>query len=67
MTAFGYTMMTEQARPDQLVRDVQRAEQVGFEFSVCSDHYQPWLDAQVTPATRGRSSAPLRRRPNASG
>jgi G6PDH family F420-dependent oxidoreductase len=46
MTTFGYTMMTEQARPDQLVRDVQKAEQVGFEFSVCSDHYQPWLDAQ---------------------
>ena len=34
MTAFGYTMMTEQARPDQLVRDVQKAERVGFDFSV---------------------------------
>jgi G6PDH family F420-dependent oxidoreductase len=46
MTAFGYTMMTEQARPDQLVRDVQQAERAGFEFSVCSDHYQPWLESQ---------------------
>ncbi len=46
MTSFGYTMMTEQARPDQLVRDLQQAEQAGFDFSVCSDHYQPWLDAQ---------------------
>jgi G6PDH family F420-dependent oxidoreductase len=46
MTSFGYTMMTEQSRPDQLVRDLQQAEQVGFDFSVCSDHYQPWLDAQ---------------------
>jgi len=46
MTAFGYTMMTEQARPDQLVRDVAVAEDAGFDFSVCSDHYQPWLEEQ---------------------
>src|SRR4051795_10838112 len=46
MTDFGYTMMTEQARPDQLVRDLQHAERVGFDFSVISDHYQPWLDTQ---------------------
>ncbi len=46
MTSFGYTMMTEQSRPDQLVRDLQQAEQAGFDFSVCSDHYQPWLEAQ---------------------
>jgi G6PDH family F420-dependent oxidoreductase len=46
MTSFGYTMMTEQSRPDQLVRDVQMAEAAGFDFSVTSDHYQPWLDAQ---------------------
>ena len=46
MPGFGYTMMTEQSRPDQLVRDVQRAEAVGFDFSVTSDHYQPWLESQ---------------------
>jgi G6PDH family F420-dependent oxidoreductase len=46
MTDFGYTMMTEQSRPDRLVRDLQQAEQVGFDFSVCSDHYQPWLESQ---------------------
>jgi G6PDH family F420-dependent oxidoreductase len=46
MTSFGYTMMTEQSRPDQLVRDLQMAEAAGFDFSVTSDHYQPWLDAQ---------------------
>jgi G6PDH family F420-dependent oxidoreductase len=46
MTRFGYTMMCEQAPPDQLVRDVQRAEEAGFEFSVISDHYQPWLEEQ---------------------
>src|ERR1700759_307844 len=46
MTRFGYTMMCEQARPDQLVRDVQAAEAAGFDFSVISDHYQPWLEEQ---------------------
>src|SRR5438270_5539940 len=46
MTDFGYTMMCEQARPDQLVRDLQLAEQAGFDFSVISDHFQPWLASQ---------------------
>jgi G6PDH family F420-dependent oxidoreductase len=46
MTRFGYTMMCEQAPPDQLVRDVQSAEAAGFDFSVISDHYQPWLEEQ---------------------
>ncbi|MCW3020214.1 MAG: class F420-dependent oxidoreductase [Solirubrobacterales bacterium] len=46
MTKFGYTMMCEQSRPDQLVRDVVLAEQAGFDFSVISDHYQPWLASQ---------------------
>src|SRR5436309_11462935 len=46
MTSFGYTMMTEQSRPDQLVRDLVGAEDAGFDFAVISDHYQPWLDAQ---------------------
>lgn len=46
MTAFGYTMMCEQSRADQLVRDIQAAEAAGFDFSVISDHYQPWLSSQ---------------------
>ncbi|MDT3396574.1 LLM class F420-dependent oxidoreductase [Streptomyces sp. B1866] len=46
MAQWGYTMMTEQAGPRQLVEDVVRAEQAGFDFSVSSDHYFPWLDAQ---------------------
>lgn len=40
----GYTMMTEQAGPKDLVRHVVGAEEVGFDFSVTSDHYFPWLD-----------------------
>jgi G6PDH family F420-dependent oxidoreductase len=46
MVRIGYTMMTEQAGPRQLVEDVVRAEQVGFDFSVASDHYFPWVAAQ---------------------
>ena len=46
MTRIGYTMMCEQAPPDALVRDLVRAEAAGFDFSVISDHYQPWLEEQ---------------------
>ena len=46
MVSFGYTMMCEQAGPIQLVRDVGLAEDAGFDFSVISDHYQPWLAEQ---------------------
>ncbi|HST43581.1 MAG TPA: LLM class F420-dependent oxidoreductase [Conexibacter sp.] len=46
MTEFGYTMMCEQSRPDQLVRDIRLAEEAGFDFSVISDHYAPWLEEQ---------------------
>jgi G6PDH family F420-dependent oxidoreductase len=46
MTRFGYTMMCEQSPPDALVRDLVAAERAGFDFSVISDHYQPWLASQ---------------------
>jgi G6PDH family F420-dependent oxidoreductase len=46
VTLFGYTMMCEQARPKQLVRDVGLAEEAGFDFALISDHYSPWLDSQ---------------------
>ena len=46
MTLIGYTMMCEQTRPKQLVRDVTLAEEAGFDFAVISDHYFPWLDSQ---------------------
>jgi G6PDH family F420-dependent oxidoreductase len=46
MTRFGYTLMTEQSDPRDLVRDAARAEAVGFDFEVMSDHYSPWLEAQ---------------------
>ncbi|MFD5428624.1 LLM class F420-dependent oxidoreductase [Streptomyces sp. NPDC127084] len=46
MVRFGYTMMTEQAGPRALVDDVVAAERAGFDFSVTSDHYFPWLASQ---------------------
>ncbi|MEU5513682.1 LLM class F420-dependent oxidoreductase [Streptomyces griseoaurantiacus] len=46
MVKIGYTMMTEQAGPRALVDHVAQAEGVGFDFSVTSDHYFPWLREQ---------------------
>ena len=46
MTNFGYTLMTEQAGPRELVTHAVEAERVGFDFEVMSDHYFPWLSAQ---------------------
>ena len=43
---FGYTLMTEQSGARQLVGYAVRAEQVGFDFEVSSDHFTPWLTAQ---------------------
>ena len=40
---FGYTLMTEQSGPKQLVSYAAAAERVGFDFEVSSDHYFPWL------------------------
>jgi G6PDH family F420-dependent oxidoreductase len=46
MTRFGYTLMTEQSGPKQIVSYGIRAEDVGFDFAVSSDHYSPWLTEQ---------------------
>ncbi|QRP49540.1 TIGR03557 family F420-dependent LLM class oxidoreductase [Amycolatopsis sp. FDAARGOS 1241] len=42
----GYTLMTEQAGPKDLVGHAASAERAGFDFEVCSDHYSPWLAEQ---------------------
>ena len=46
MTAFGYTLMTEQRSPHDLVREAQLAEEADFDFAVMSDHFHPWLESQ---------------------
>src|SRR3954463_3042336 len=46
MTRFGYTLMTEQSGPKELVDYAVSAERLGFDFEVSSDHYFPWLASQ---------------------
>ncbi|MGZ4480356.1 MAG: TIGR03557 family F420-dependent LLM class oxidoreductase, partial [Nocardioidaceae bacterium] len=46
MTQFGYTLMTEQSGPRELVGYATAAEEAGFDFEVMSDHYSPWLTEQ---------------------
>jgi G6PDH family F420-dependent oxidoreductase len=46
VASFGYTMMCEQSPAAALVADLQAAEAAGFDFSVISDHFQPWLREQ---------------------
>jgi G6PDH family F420-dependent oxidoreductase len=46
MTKFGYTLMTEQSGPKDLVCYAVSAEERGFDFEVCSDHFSPWLASQ---------------------
>jgi G6PDH family F420-dependent oxidoreductase len=46
MTNFGYTLMTEQSGPRDLVSYAVGAEEVGFDFEVSSDHFSPWLTEQ---------------------
>lgn len=46
MTAYGYTAMCEQTPVRQLVPDLVAAERAGFDFSVMSDHYFPWVEDQ---------------------
>src|SRR4051794_37929917 len=46
MTRYGYTLMTEQSGPREIVRYAAAAEEAGFDFEVMSDHYSPWLAEQ---------------------
>jgi hypothetical protein len=56
MPKMGYTLMTEQAGPKDLVRWAARAEEAGFDLLVSSDHYFPWLDEQG----HAKSTGPVR-------
>ena len=46
MTTYGYTLMTEQSGPREIVGYAAAAERAGFDFEVMSDHYSPWLVEQ---------------------
>ena len=42
----GYSLSTEEHRPEDLVQFARMAEAAGFEYGSISDHYHPWIDAQ---------------------
>lgn len=42
----GYALSSEEHKPNDLVRNAQRAEQVGFTFGLISDHFHPWTNQQ---------------------
>jgi G6PDH family F420-dependent oxidoreductase len=46
MVQLGYTLSSEEFRPNELVDNAVKAEQVGFPFASISDHFHPWMDAQ---------------------
>ena len=46
MVQLGFTLSSEEHTPLDLVRQAQRAEAAGFTFSLISDHYHPWVNAQ---------------------
>ena len=46
MTDIGYTLSSEEFKPNELVSQAERAEETGFDFVSISDHYHPWLEAQ---------------------
>lgn len=46
MVELGYALSSEEHPPDDLVDDALRAEDVGFEHALVSDHYHPWVSEQ---------------------
>src|SRR6187200_3472894 len=46
MTTIGVHCSHEQIHPRQLLQDVQRAEQLGFDAAMSSDHFSPWSERQ---------------------
>lgn len=46
MLKMGYALSSEEHSPLDLVRDAQKAEEVGFQFALISDHFHPWVDNQ---------------------
>jgi len=46
MPSYGYTLMTEQSGPRELIGYAAEAERAGFDFELMSDHFFPWLEEQ---------------------
>ncbi|WP_433274263.1 TIGR03885 family FMN-dependent LLM class oxidoreductase [Actinosynnema sp. CS-041913] len=46
MTVIGVHASHEQVHPSRLLDAVRRAEEVGFDAAMCSDHFSPWSSRQ---------------------
>ncbi|RKT54954.1 TIGR03885 family FMN-dependent LLM class oxidoreductase [Saccharothrix australiensis] len=46
MTVIGVHASHEQVHPSRLLDAVRRAEEVGFDAAMCSDHFSPWSERQ---------------------
>jgi len=46
MVQLGYTLSSEEFRPNEIVAHARLAEETGFSFAGISDHFHPWVDAQ---------------------
>lgn len=46
MATLGFHASHEQVHPAQLLEDVKRAEEVGFDAAMSSDHFVPWSHRQ---------------------
>jgi len=42
----GYKLCGEEQSPQELIDCARRAEKVGFDFAMISDHYRPLIDRQ---------------------
>ena len=46
MVTLGYALSSEEHPAPDLVRFAQRAEAIGFEYAMISDHFHPWIHSQ---------------------
>lgn len=46
MIKLGYKLMSEEHGPKELVRNLQHAEEAGFDLAAISDHFSPWVEEQ---------------------
>jgi coenzyme F420-dependent glucose-6-phosphate dehydrogenase len=46
MPEIGYALSSEEHLPNDLVANAQRAEEIGFAYTLISDHFHPWVDNQ---------------------
>jgi G6PDH family F420-dependent oxidoreductase len=42
----GYALSSEEHAPNNLIEFARRAEAIGFDFALISDHFHPWIDRQ---------------------